>query len=304
MKSVPVFFSSKVVARIASFSPSAHKPAYVVRSWMEKFPIDVRAPRPAVEDDFLLAHDMKYVLDVLCLKAKNGFGGKEPEIAAALPYMIGSMVDAALEAIENGSVAVTPCAGFHHAGYYDGGAFCTFNGLVIAARKVLAGGLVKRVGILDCDQHYGDGTEEILAERKLHDRIRHVTAGKHYERDGRTFLSKLPAIVESFADCGLLIYQAGADPHVDDPLGGYLDTRQLQERDNIVFGLCKDLALPVAWNTAGGYQEPLSKVLTIHDNTMSECVATFVDPPRVCDSRPESPKSPVGLCTRAPAATH
>jgi acetoin utilization deacetylase AcuC-like enzyme len=275
MKRIPVFFSSKVVARIESFSPSAHKPAYVVRSWVDKFPIDVRAPQPLVEDDFLLAHDMKYVFDVLRLKAKNGFGGKEPEIVASLPFTNGSIVDAAFEAIRNGLVAVTPSAGFHHAGYFDGGAFCTFNGLIIAARKAIAAGIVEKVGILDCDQHYGDGTEEILEERKLRERIRHVTAGKHYEREARTFLSKLPAMVESFADCGLLIYQAGADPHVDDPLGGYLDTEQLRERDRIVFGLCRDLSLPVAWNTAGGYQTPLSKVLAIHDNTMAECVERF-----------------------------
>lgn len=281
MKRIPVYFSSKVVARVDSFSPSAHKPAYVLRSWLEKFPIDVRAPRPVGEDDFLLAHDMKYVLDVLRLKAKNGFGGKEPEIVASLPYMNGSMVDAAFEAVSNGYVAVTPSAGFHHAGYYDGGAFCTFNGLIIAARKVLAAGLVERVGILDCDQHYGDGTEEILDERKLRDRIRHVTAGKHYKRDSVTFLSNLPEMVKSFAGCGLLLYQAGADPHVDDPLGGYLDTEQLGTRDEIVFRLCRELAIPIAWNTAGGYQEPLLKVLHIHDQTMAKCVTAFCSPPLV-----------------------
>jgi hypothetical protein len=32
----------------------------------------------------------------------------------------------------------------------------------------------------------------------------------------------------------------------------------------------------VAWNLAGGYQSPLSKVIAIHDHTMLECLAAFV----------------------------
>ena len=277
VKRIPVFFSSKMVAKIDSFSPSAHKPPLIVRSWLEKYPIEVRAPRPATEDDFFMAHDMKYVLDVLQLRAKNGFGGKEPSIAASLPYTNGSMIDATFAAIENGKVAATPAAGFHHAGYYDGGAFCTFNGLVIAARKILAAGKATRVGILDCDQHFGDGTEDILAERTLHDKIKHITVEKHYPRNANTFFERLPAMIESFADCGVLLYQASADPHVDDPLGGFLDTEQLRRRDRIVFDTANRLGIPVAWNTAGGYQTPLSRVVAIHDNSMAECVGIYLN---------------------------
>ena len=37
----------------------------------------------------------------------------------------------------------------------------TFNGLVVTAMKLHKEGRAKRVGILDCDQHYGNGTEEL-----------------------------------------------------------------------------------------------------------------------------------------------
>jgi acetoin utilization deacetylase AcuC-like enzyme len=84
------------------------------------------------------------------------------------------------------------------------------------------------------------------------------------------------SILERFADCDLLLYQAGADPHVDDPLGGWLTTAQLRERDRRVFSGCRAAGLPVAWNLAGGYQSPLSKVIAIHDHTMLECLAAFV----------------------------
>ena len=72
------------------------------------------------------------------------------------------------------------------------------------------------------------------------------------------------------------MYQAGADPHVDDPLGGWLTTEQLAERDHIVFESARDLGIPVAWNLAGGYQNPLRKVLDIHDNTLRAAAHVFL----------------------------
>jgi hypothetical protein len=60
--------------------------------------------------------------------------------------------------------------------------------------------------------------------------------------------------VRQFADCDVLLYQAGADPHIDDPLGGWLTDAQLAQRDRLVFETCRELGLPVAWNLAGGYQ--------------------------------------------------
>ena len=73
----------------------------------------------------------------------------------------------------------------------------------------------------------------------------------------------------------MLLYQAGADPHVDDPLGGYLTDDELAERDDIVFAETKAIGLSIAWNLAGGYQTPLRKVLDIHDRTMRACCRHF-----------------------------
>jgi len=82
--------------------------------------------------------------------------------------------------------------------------------------------------------------------------------------------------VRGFSGYDLLIYQAGADPHIDDPLGGFLTTAELAERDRIVFTVAKKIGIPVVWNLAGGYQQPLARVLEIHRNTMAACVAAFV----------------------------
>ena len=73
--------------------------------------------------------------------------------------------------------------------------------------------------------------------------------------------------------CDVILHQAGADPHIDDPVRGWLTTAQLFERDRRVLGAAQGVGMPVAWNLAGGYQWPLRKVLDIHDNTMRACWA-------------------------------
>ena len=98
---------------------------------------------------------------VLNLTCSNGFGNKSPEVAAALPWVAGSMVAATLTALNNKTVTISPTSGAHHAHYRNGGGFCTFNFLVLAALKAHEAG-AKKVGIIDLDCHYGDGTQDII----------------------------------------------------------------------------------------------------------------------------------------------
>jgi acetoin utilization deacetylase AcuC-like enzyme len=273
-----IFYCERLVADAASYSPSAMKPRAVVASWQQvSGELRLLEPKPITIDQFCLAHDRTYVEDVLACRRDNGFGNRLPAVAASLPYTSGAMLAAARVALDEG-VAVAPVSGFHHAHFDHGGGFCTFNGLVIAARVLQREGCVRRVGILDADHHYGDGTVDILRTLSL-EAIEHVTLGAHFEvpADAPRFFAELPAILERFRACDLLLYQAGADPHVDDPLGGWLTTEELRQRDRIVFRWCHEHRLPVAWNLAGGYQTPLARVLAIHDNTLRECLAALPD---------------------------
>ena len=70
-------------------------------------------------------------------------------------------------------------------------------------------------------------------------------------------------------------------PILGPTLGGWLTDEQLAMRDRIVFEHCASRQLPVAWNLAGGYQEPLRKVLDIHDRTLRECLRVY-DPDGAC----------------------
>jgi acetoin utilization deacetylase AcuC-like enzyme len=273
---ISVVYTEKMVANAQSFSPSAGKPREVVASWRQRFPdLVYRAPQPASIEELCLAHSPHYVREVLAFRAPNGFGNCLPEVAAALPYTSGAMIEAARAALHAG-VGVAPVSGFHHACYAEGGGYCTFNGLVVAAQVLRREGLVQRVGILDFDEHYGNGTADIIRQLRL-GWIEHYSAAADWDRPDQAsaFLAAIPSILQRFAGCDVLLYQAGADPHIDDPLGGWLTTEQLRQRDRAVFDACRTRGLPIAWNLAGGYQTPLRRVLDIHDNTMAECLTAF-----------------------------
>jgi acetoin utilization deacetylase AcuC-like enzyme len=274
-----VFFTPRMVAGSGSFSPSAEKPAKVVEDWRRAvIPMELREPVPATRQQFALVHDAEYVEAVLSCTIPNGFGNRSREVAESLPWTVGAMVSAARYAVETKGVAVAPCSGFHHAGFERGGGYCTFNGLMVAAAVLRKAGLVGRVGILDCDMHEGDGTADIIGVIGARGWVRHFTAGAEFFEPSQSavFFRRLEREVEAMADCDLVLYQAGADPHVHDPLGGFLGTDELRERDAIVFRRLKRLGVPVAWNLAGGYQKEndgsIPVVLEIHRNTANACL--------------------------------
>ena len=248
----------------------------MVADWIEKnLPIRIIDPVPVTREQIAHAHDRSYVDGVLDCDLRNGFRGRQKDVAESLPWTSGSVLSAARCALDNGLVACSPTSGFHHASYKSGFGYCTFNGLMVTALVLKAERKVRRVGILDCDQHYGDGTAEIIARLAI-DWIRHVSEEYCYASDAKRFLDKLPAVVRGFSDCDLLIYQAGADQHIDDPLGGFLTTEELAERDRTVFSVAKEIGIPLVWNLAGGYQTSLERVLEIHRNTMVVCMAEYV----------------------------
>jgi len=280
---VPVFFRPEMVVLEASrMSPSAGKPEQVVADWLGMhLPIDVRSFDPVGVEVLALAHDETYVRAVLAGARANGFGNRLPQVAKSLPFTTGAMLAAAREALANGQVACAPVSGFHHAYFAEGGGFCTFNGLMVAALQLKQQGLLSRVAILDLDQHWGDGTHDIIRHLKL-DWVSHYSPAQrepHGPSNAAGFLQRLPGIVSGFHDCDLLLYQAGADAHIDDPLGGWMTSAELAERDQIVFDISARIGLPVAWNLAGGYQRDASggiePVLEIHRATMTACAKVF-----------------------------
>src|SRR5829696_998970 len=169
-----------MVADSASFSPSAAKPAQVVAAWQQRgLAIQIVEPAPVTLAQLARAHDREHVEQILACRAPNGFGNTSPEVAATLVHTSGAMLSAARRAIADRAVACAPVAGFHHATYRTAGAYCTFNGLMVAALALHHEDRAGRVGILDYDMHYGDGTDDII-ERTSATFVVHYTAGEHY----------------------------------------------------------------------------------------------------------------------------
>jgi acetoin utilization deacetylase AcuC-like enzyme len=277
MHTIPVFYSERMLAETDSFSPSAGKPRHVLDAWHKAgLPIAVHQFASASELDLCLAHDPVYVRGILDGTLPNGFGNHSLQVAGSLPYTTGAMIAAARKALATGC-ACAPVSGFHHAHSDSAGGYCTFNGLVVTAQKLLAEGVVQRVLILDCDMHYGDGTDQILERLAVRDAVTNATFGYwfHQPSEGRAYMQRLRETVARFDSYDLVLYQAGADVHVDDPLGGVLSTDEMIARDRIVFDAARASETPVAWNLAGGYQEPLARVIELHVNTMNECVRSF-----------------------------
>lgn len=225
-------------------------------------------PIPFVEADLTLAHSASYVQGVLGLKVQNGFGTKSKSINRALAYSNASLWSAAKHVLREGGLACSVSQGFHHASYDDNFGYCTFNGLVIAARKAIEQG-IEKVLIIDGDAHYGDGTDSCIQSLRLNNKIINITRDRGIGKSqaGLDFTGWINFTDEliRYHHPGLVLYQAGADAWVDDPYGcGYLTFEELGWRDRGIFSACLKHKIPTAWNLAGGYTNPMDMTVSIH----------------------------------------
>lgn len=199
----------------------------------------------------------------------------------------GATLAAARQALVDG-VAVSLAGGTHHAFPDHGEGFCVFNDVAVAVRVLQAEALARRVLIVDCDVHQGNGTAAIFAgdERVF---TLDLFAEKNYpfqkeppdlaiplpdgSGDAR-YLDRLAdalprAIATSRPD--FAIYVSGADPHAGDRLGRLGLTKDgLEERDRTVLGTLRRQGVPVAVTMAGGYGRNLQDTVDIHFATVMQ----------------------------------
>ena len=284
---IPIFYTIRQNAKVDSFSPSAGKPAIlaeVIRA--AALPVRWVEPCPVAWSDLERVHQPAYVRGIMEGRLANGFGTRDRAVAASLLFTSGAMLDAARAATPSLPAAAL-VSGFHHAGWSSNHGFCTFNGLMVAAAALFAEQRAERIAIIDCDAHVGDGTEDILRRVPgLAPRIHHAIFGRSH---GPTYLADLERLGGQLAafQPDLILYQAGADPHVDDPLGGVLTSAQLRQRDLRVFQMARDLGIPLAWDLAGGYQRGgvtgIDPVLAIHMATFEEAIRVYLGHPSGTD---------------------
>ena len=221
-------------------------------------------PEPATRAEVLDVHEEYYVRRVEALSAGEAvadceeYGLGTPDNPAfrgmdeAARWHVGGTLLGARLICEKGEKRVLQLGGgLHHARRNFASGFCIYNDLAIAIQYLTRRGLW--VAYVDIDVHHGDGVQQILYEDKrtltvsFHESGRYLFPGTGdihelgaglgrglklnvpFEpfTDGESYLEcfeqVLPAALEHFKP-GILVVQAGADAHYDDPLADLMLT--------------------------------------------------------------------------------
>jgi acetoin utilization deacetylase AcuC-like enzyme len=122
--------------------------------------IELVAPEPTSATALGCVHDPEYVDAVRTghpreLAQSQGFRW-DPALWEMVCSSNGGVVAAVIEALRTSRVSGSVSSGLHHARRTRGAGFCTFNGLVLAARAAFDAG-ARTVLILDLDAHCGVG---------------------------------------------------------------------------------------------------------------------------------------------------
>jgi acetoin utilization protein AcuC len=228
------------------------------------------APEPARREDILRVHEEYYVRRVEALSrgqkvadsSEFGLGTPDnpvfPKMDDAARWLVGGTLHAARLICEKGERRVLQLGGgLHHARRNCASGFCIYNDLAIAIDYLTHQGLW--VAYLDIDVHHCDGVQQMFYEDKrvmtisLHESGRYLFpgCGEVHElgsglgrglklnlplepfTEGDSYLELfdqvLPAALKQFHP-GVLVVQAGADAHYDDPLADLMLTTRDYEK--------------------------------------------------------------------------
>jgi acetoin utilization deacetylase AcuC-like enzyme len=193
-------------------------------------------------------------------------------------------------------VAMHLGGGTHHAGRDFARGFCLFNDVAVAAARLRAQGAVRRVLVVDCDVHQGDGTAQILGpDPEAFTLSLHGARNYPFQRipsdldvdlptgtgDGDYLAALDAALEQALARLRpeLGFYLAGADAWEGDRLGRLALTKAgLRTRDELVLDRLGAAGVPVCVVTAGGYPEDVRDVVDINAATAAAVHARYRRP--------------------------
>jgi acetoin utilization deacetylase AcuC-like enzyme len=251
----------------------------------------LREPAAATDEELARAHDRAYVEKVQtgtltpAEMKRIGFPWT-PAMVERSRRSAGATLEACRAALARG-IAVNLAGGTHHAFRDRGEGYCVFNDSAVAALAMQAEGRVRRVAVIDCDVHQGNGTAAILAgDSSVFTFSIHGANNFPFRKEESDLDIELPdgtgddaylAALErgvchalSAGQPELVIFLAGADPFEDDRLGRLALTKEgLAARDRLVLTLCRDAGLPVAITMAGGYARRIDDSVDVHFRTVS-----------------------------------
>lgn len=197
------------------------------------------------------------------------------------------------KALQTG-IAFNIAGGTHHAYSDRGEAFCLLNDQAIAAHYLLTKKLAKKILIVDLDVHQGNGTAEIFQHNdnvftfSMHGKSNYpfkketsdLDIALHDHTDDSKFLeilqNTLPYLIDTQKP-DFIFYLSGVDILASDKLGKLGCTLDgCKKRDEIVFGLCRKLEIPVQVSMGGGYSPDIKTIIEAHANTYRVANAMYV----------------------------
>ncbi len=241
-------------------------------------------PEEATEKELLLVHSAEYIADIRSYVHTERTLPSElpltPEIVRWCLLSTGGTTLAAHQALKNG-LALNLSGGFHHAFHDCAEGFCYVNDLAVAVCVLRSKERISRAAVIDCDLHQGNGTAHIFRNDEsvftfsIHQqniyppkRKSDLDIGLSDLTGDADYLSKLHEHIPGILDRhrpDIVVYQAGADPYMDDQLGTLKLTKEgLRERDDFVLRECKRRSVPVAGTLGGGYAKNPEDTTDIH----------------------------------------
>lgn len=253
-------------------------------------PCELLPPDAATDAQLLRVHEPAYLTRVIngTLDAKEvrriGLPWS-PELVERCRRSVGSSIAACRAALTDG-VAASLTGGTHHAFPDHGEGFCVFNDVAVAARAMQDEGRARRIAVVDCDVHQGNGTAAIFAGDpsvftfSIHGAknfpLRKERSDLDIELPDGTgddaYLEALEFGLEralALAAADLAVYIAGADPFSGDTLGRMaLSKAGLAARDRLVLDACSRAGAPVAVVMGGGYARDVGDTVAIQLETV------------------------------------
>ena len=168
-------------------------------------------------------------------------------------------------------IACHLAGGTHHAYSNYGSGFCVFNDLAYAAKNMISEGKCKKVLIIDCDVHQGDGTADICKNDKniftcsIHasNNFPSIKAKSDFDIalddtiSDENYLKKIQTAINICSKeikPDLVLYDAGVDVHKNDKLGRLdISSEYMYKRDLEVLNFFKKKNIPIATVIGGGY---------------------------------------------------
>jgi len=253
-------------------------------------PEDVEEPAPASDEDLLRVHTSEWVgklkhgtltaSEVVKLEVPYS-----PELAEAVWLAAGGSILAGRLALRDG-FACNLSGGFHHAHANHGEGFCAIHDVAVAIRSLQSQGRIKKAIVVDTDVHHGNGTAHIFrddssvftlsihqennypAHKPPSDLDLPLDDGVEDEEYLATLVPAVARVLNGFCP-EIMFYVGGADPYVEDQLGGLsLSKSGLKARDKGVFFAARSRGIPVATTLAGGYARRVEDTVRIHANTV------------------------------------